>query len=119
VTSAALQGERVEIRGEIPGEAELIRIRDGVTAGSLVVRDDGAALFVERLWVEPEHRGYGLGTETARLVRAFAEAGTWNELHAWAPPNLGLAVYFWCRMGLRPLHGDGPNGGLAFVRTLR
>jgi GNAT superfamily N-acetyltransferase len=84
----------------------------------LRVIDEGDRLFIAELCIQPACRGYGLGTETARLVREAAEAGPWRVLRAWAPPDLGLAVYFWCRMGLRPLHGEGPDGGIWFERTV-
>ena len=111
-------GERVRIDGPLPGESILIRLSDGHAAGSLVTREDGASLVVERLCIEPAFRGYGLGSDAARLVRLAAERGPWNVLRAWAPPDLGLAIYFWCRMGLRPLHGEGPDGGLWFERDV-
>jgi hypothetical protein len=113
-----IAGDRVRIEGPVPGSSSLIRIRDGVEAGTLAVVADGDTLFVERLCIESEHRGYGLGTETARLVRRHAEGGPWRLLRAWAPPDLGLAVYFWCRMGLRPVPGEGPHGGILFERTV-
>ena len=45
-----------------------------------------------------------------------AAAPAYAEIKAWAPPDLGLAVYFWVRMGLSPLHGEGPDGGIWFER---
>lgn len=114
-----IAGERVAIRGRIPGDAVLVRLVDGVDAGTLFTRLDGEALFVEALVIASEYRGYGLGTEAAGLLREFAEAAGCIALTAWAPPHLGLSVYFWCRMGLRPLHGEGPNAGLRFERRLR
>jgi hypothetical protein len=52
--------------------------------------------------------------------RGRAEGVKGNPSRAlWAPPDLGLAVYFWSRMGLRPLNGPGPDGGIWFERVLR
>ena len=117
----SLAGERARIDltwdGEL-GEGTIRRLRDEVAAGLVELRGDGDVLFVARLEVAPAYRGYGLGTECARLIRERAERGEWRTLRAWAPPNLGLAVYFWSRMGLRPLHGEGSGGGLWFERTV-
>jgi hypothetical protein len=114
--AAQVRGERVEIAGEIPGHCGLTRVSDGGAAGELQTSADGEALVIERLCVEEGLRGYGLGSEAAALVRRAAEEGPWKVLRAWAPPDRGLAVYFWCRMGLSPLHGEGPDGGLWFER---
>ncbi|MDZ7726708.1 MAG: hypothetical protein U5Q44_00135 [Dehalococcoidia bacterium] len=86
---------------------------------SKLVEGDGS-LNVASLCVDKERRGYRLpGSEAARLlVDAAADAGYHARITAWAPPDNGLAVYFWYRMGLRALHGEGPNGGLRFERTL-
>lgn len=114
-----LVGERVRIEADGPEKATLVRISDGAAAGELVVEGDERVLTVRKLWIDPAYRGYGLGSETARLVREAAEASGCAVLRAWAPPNLGLAVYFWIRMGLHPLHGPGPDGGIWFERRLR
>jgi hypothetical protein len=116
MSPATLRGGRVEIDGELPGLCTLRRLDDGATAGELRTSADGATLMIERLCVEEGLRGYGLGSEAAALVRGAAETGPWTVLRAWAPPDRGLAVYFWCRMGLRPLHGEGPEGGMWFER---
>lgn len=112
-----LEGSRARI---VPGDgpATIIRLSDGAAAGCLDLEADGAALFVRALVIDPAYRSYGLGSEVARLVREAAERGAWQTLRAWAPPDAGLAVYFWSRMGLRPLHGDGPGGGISFERTV-
>ncbi len=99
-------------------QGTVVRLADEATVGSFSVEQmaEPAALFVETLLIEPEHRGYGCGSDAARLLRSYAERGPWQLVRAWAPPHLGLAVYFWSRMGLRPLHGEGPNGGIWFER---
>lgn len=112
-----LEGTRARI---VPGGdcATIVRIADGVDAGQLDIEADGSALFVRALVIAEAYRSYGLGSEAARLVREAAERGPWRTLRAWAPPDAGLAVYFWSRMGLRPLHGEGPDGGIWFERTV-
>ncbi|MBI2764615.1 MAG: GNAT family N-acetyltransferase [Chloroflexi bacterium] len=115
-----LKGERVRVGTAGAGGAHpLVRLRDGEPAGRLVLAAEGTALFVRELCVEPALRGYGLGSEAILLLREAAEACRWHTLRAWAPPDLGLAVYFWSRMGLSPLPGQGPDGGIWFERTLR
>ena len=47
----------------------------------------------------------------ALLLTAACDNAGVPLLRAWAPPHLGLSVYFWIRMGFSPLHGEGPEGG--------
>lgn len=112
-----LEGRRVRIE-EAEGECVVVRRATSERIGTLVIEDQGGVLFVRQLEIEPAARGYGLGSEVARLVRAAAEQGRWATLRAWAPPGIGLAVYFWSRMGLRPVAGEGPDGGLWFERRV-
>ena len=78
---------------------------------------DGAPV-IERLCIDEGARGYGAGSETAALLLETL-ARRHAVARAWAPPDMGLAVYFWIRMGFRPLAGEGPNGGLWFEQALR
>jgi hypothetical protein len=112
-----LEGQRISIiAGAAGGEMTVTRRADGSVIGSLLVEERDGVLFIEQLCIEPSARGYGAGSEAAHLVLdAAAEAG-YQIAQAWAPADLGLAVYFWFRMGLRPLHGEGPNGGLLLER---
>lgn len=75
-------------------------------------------LEILHLWVAPPFRGYGAGSEAAQLTIGAALGAGVRAVHAWAHPGLGLSVYFWIRMGLQPQHGEGPNGGLRFIRNL-
>jgi hypothetical protein len=68
--------------------------------------------------VEPAARGYGLGSEAAGLLRDAAARAGFATLRARSHPDLGLSVYFWTRMGLHPLVGPGPEGGIWFEREL-
>lgn len=114
-----LRGARVAIEAGDDGRARLVRLADGEDAGHLRLEADGDALIVQSLCVNEGMRSYGLGSEAGRLVREAAAAGGWRVLRAWAPPDRGLAAYFWSRMGFRPLHGPGPDGGIWFERVLR
>jgi GNAT superfamily N-acetyltransferase len=110
-----LEGERVRVD---LGAGEIVRLADSQRIGDVAWREEGGAFVVEKLSIDDAARGYGAGSEAARLLREYAAAEGWRTMRAWAPPDLGLAVYFWCRMGLRPLFGDGPNGGIWFERSL-
>jgi len=114
-----LTGARARIEDARDGTLRIVRLADGAPAGRIRLETAGPDLHVAALCIDVPARGYGLGSEAARLLREAAEAGPWDALTAWAPPGLGLAVYFWCRMGLRPLHGEGPGGGIGFRRELR
>ena len=114
-----LEGERVVIQaGAGPDDVVIVRRADGAVAGAATLgSESGGSLVIERLCIDTGMRGYGLGSEAARLVLDAATAAGYHEVQAWAPPDRGLAVYFWCRMGLRPVFGAGRSGGLEFVRA--
>lgn len=111
---------RLALRDATDGTITLtvLRSRDGVEAGTVVLRAEDAALVVDELAISEAYRGYGLGSDTAAMLRELAAEGGYGSLRAWAPPAIGLAVYFWVRMGLRPLFGEGPAGGIWFERRL-
>lgn len=113
------EGQRARLVAGEGGTLAVVRIRDCAEVGRIQLEDDGDVLTIRALCIEEADRGYGLGSEAARLLREAAEAGPWRRLRAWAPPDRGLAVYFWCRMGLRPCFGEGPDGGAWFERALR
>lgn len=100
------------------GRYAILRSRDGLSLGTVELEGSGTTLTVTSLCIDPSHRGFGAGSEAAALVREGAAEAGWEVMRAWAPPTAGLAVYFWLRMGLRPLHGEGPQGGLWFERRL-
>lgn len=100
-------------------ELAIIRRATGEAVGTVALfAASSGALEVLHLWVAPLFRGYGAGSEAAQLVIAAAAESGFPAVHAWAHPGLGLSVYFWIRMGLQPLHGDGPHDGLRFTRDL-
>ncbi len=114
-----LEGERVRIEGGVAdGRCAIVRRADDVAVGTLELESNPEELTVRRLCIEEPFRSYGCGSEAGWLVvRAAQEAG-FETISAHAPPDRGLAVYFWIRMGLRPLHGEGPDGGIWFERQL-
>ena len=111
-----MRGQRVSVVST--GKGIEVLDREGSRIGAVeLVRMDGDTLFIKTLCIDESRRGYGAGTETAQLLLKAA-AGNASMVRAWAPPDLGLAVYFWIRMGLQPLHGEGPDGGIWFERSL-
>lgn len=114
-----LTGERARVEAPGPdGTSVITRVADCTPAGRLCLEEQDGALFIRALEINPAMRGFGLGSDAARLVRDAAAAAGWPAIRAWAPPDLGLAAYYWSRMGLRPLHGPGPDGGIWFERVL-
>ncbi|MCA9821930.1 MAG: hypothetical protein KC470_04945 [Dehalococcoidia bacterium] len=108
---------RLELGSDGFGQVQLQA--DGRICGRFALSGDDDVLAIDILCIDEAERGYGLGTEAAQLLRDGAAAGGWAVLRAWAPPDRGLAVYFWSRMGLHPLFGERPGGGIWFERELR
>ncbi len=101
-------GVRYEVRRK--GKRDVI--------GEVAIDLSGEVPFIERLCIDEEARGYGAGSGAATaLLRSLARR--YAVVRTWAPPDRGLAVYFWVRMGFRPVHGEGPDGGLWFEQVLR
>ena len=90
--------------------------RDAV--GEAAINLAGEVPVIERFCIDEEARGYGAGSEAATaLLRSLRQR--YGAVRAWAPHDRGLAVYFWVRMGFRPVAGEGPHGGLWFEQHLR
>jgi hypothetical protein len=111
------EGERVRLEAAGDGVVSIVRRADGTAIGTLAVHVESDALVVDSLSIDAAYRGYGAGSEAAALL-VDAATGSYARIRASAPPHLGLAVYFWVRMGLCPLHGEGPGGGIWFERRL-
>ena len=113
-----LEGPRVRLESIRESEYAIVRAHDGEGLGRAVLAAEGDVLSIRELCIDPAHRGFGAGSGAAALIReAWAADGRWRTLRAFAPAGAGLAVYYWMRMGLRPLPGEGPAGGLLFERT--
>ncbi len=113
-----LEGPRVRLEAIGQGEYRVLRSSDGAPLGRLRLGEEGDTLIVRGLCIDEAHRGYGAGSGAAALLRdAWAADGRWRLLRAFAPAGAGLAVYYWMRMGLRPLAGAGPEGGLVLERA--
>ena len=118
-----IAGERVTLRRDDDADGDAIawaihRAGEREAVGRAEVAFAGGAPVIERLCIDEGARGYGAGSEAAALL-LDALARRHAVARAWAPPDRGLAVYFWIRMGFRPLAGEGPHGGLWFERALR
>ena len=109
------KGERFSLERGADG-ASVIRLSDGIAVGKLQLEVGDQALLVRALCIEEPFRSYGAGSEAALLLNRACDAAGVPLVRTWAPPDRGLAVYFWIRMGYRPLHGEGPEGGLWFER---
>ncbi|MYD28821.1 MAG: hypothetical protein F4X03_07915 [Dehalococcoidia bacterium] len=116
-----IAGEWVTLRkaeGEGVVRYEVRRRGQRDVVGEVSVDLAGDVPFIERLCIDEEARGYGAGSGAATaLLKALRRR--YPVVRTWAPPDRGLAVYFWVRMGFRPLHGEGPDGGLWFEQVLR
>jgi hypothetical protein len=98
----------------------LISGLEGEAMGLALVRLDspssGDATIVF-LGMQPERRYRGLGGEAGlaveRLVRERTGVG---RVYAGVPEGRGLAVYFWLRLGFRPLSiGEAPGAPLGLT----
>ena len=107
----SIPGQRVNLRATGQG-FDVVRLRDAATVGSVRLNVAAEELVVHSLCIDEPHRSYGAGSESARLLLEAAEAAGFVTVRAWAHPSLGLSAYFWIRMGLTPLHGEGPEGGI-------
>lgn len=108
-------GDRFRLQpGGEPGHVEIARIETGEVIGCARLEEHEGTVHIAALVVETPHRRYGAGSESAALLIDGLVAGGAKRVTAWAPPNVGLAAYFWFRMGLHALHGPGPGGGILY-----
>ena len=112
-------GTRVSLKGE-GRRAEIIDNETGNVIGRVVAAvGPGDLVEIESLSIDERHRGRGAGSEAFRLLLSSLEGGRWRTLRACAPAGMGLAAYFWMRMGFRPLFGAREEQRLVFERRLR
>ena len=112
-----VSGDRFRLEaGAESGHIDIVRIKDGVTVGQarVEVEADGDTAYIATLVVDEPYRRYGAGSESAGLLVDALISGGAGRVTALAPPDIGLAAYFWYRMGLHALHGPGPNGGILY-----
>jgi hypothetical protein len=112
-----LSGHRVRL--EVPddsGTSRIVRLADGSAVGTLSLESHGETPTIRSLCIDSAERSYGCGSEAGWLTVNAADAAGYSRLRAASAPELGLSVYYWIRMGLHPLHGPGPDGGIWFER---
>jgi hypothetical protein len=109
---------RLEAVDETGAELRVARLEDGEPVGRATIEVDGPALSITSVCIDETLRGYGAASEAARLLIGAATSGGFAVVRAFAPAGRGLAVYFWFRMGLHPLHGEGPEGGIWLERRV-
>lgn len=113
------EGERYRLQPGSPETAvDVVRLADGVTVGRFELEITRTDITIQSLCIDEPYRSYGAGSESARLLVQAAESAGFQRIRAWAHPRLGLSAYFWGRMGLRPLHGPGPQGGIWYEREV-
>ncbi len=89
------------------GSAALVSDPNGAAVGACIVGFDApveGAVSIPLVAVEPEQRYRGLGSEAALALEQHLRARLAAErIYAPVPDGRGLAVYFWLRLGYRPL----------------
>ncbi len=66
--------------------------------------------------VVPERRGFGLGSEAVRAMERSTEVQGCRLFRALVPVSMGLAFYFWLRLGYRPDRVEGQR--MAMIRCV-
>jgi GNAT superfamily N-acetyltransferase len=101
------------------GNGVLIGDRDGAAIGVAVVLQDvpsAACATLPFLAIDPARRFRGLGGEAGLALDAHLRGHGFEKVYAPVPDGRGLAVYFWLRLGFRPLRTPdwpGPLVGLS------
>jgi GNAT superfamily N-acetyltransferase len=96
----------------------LISDADETPIGLALVRLDAPAAgcaSVPLITIDPERRFRGLGGEAGIALDRHMRASGFEKVYAAIPDGRGLAVYFWLRLGFRPLttpEWPGPVTGL-------
>jgi hypothetical protein len=112
---------RVGLREESGSPGYVITDLRGEKVGSIdySVNDAG---WLDVRWIElaAQHRRWGLGAEAVRLLEVkTAERWGVKGVRAHVPRDVGLALYFWLRLGYRPEEeADGGRDAMAMVRQL-
>jgi len=122
----ATQEERATLGWEAGASILTItRPNEPTPAGAIAFTIEGDTLTVLRMEIAPEARGWGLGSEAVRQIERWAERERGlQRFEAIIPADLGLALYFWLRLGYRPAgeaeaawRRDGEQGTISMIRT--
>tara|TARA_B100000029_G_scaffold515013_1_gene620068 strand:- start:16101 stop:16526 length:426 start_codon:yes stop_codon:yes gene_type:complete len=98
-------------------EYKIFSKKSGLEIGVVVIKFEKETPIVMSICIEEAKRGYGNGTD-ALLTLLLDMAKSYKVVKAFAPSDLGLAAFFWVRMGFHPCFGKAPDGGLWFMRNL-
>jgi len=113
------------LRGRLARERHLrvaVIERDGRAAGVIAYRMRAPrrnAAMIELVATSPSEARRGTGTAAAALVQEFLRTEGVRVAYAPAPAVHGIDVYFWIRLGYRPLpRGEWPCAvdGVAWMR---
>jgi GNAT superfamily N-acetyltransferase len=102
----------------VSGDGVLVNDSDGSAIGlAIVLRDvpSASCATVPFLSIEPDRRFRGLGGEAGLALDRWLRSKGYDKVYAPIPDGRGLAVYFWLRLGFRPLtkpESPGPLIGL-------
>ena len=104
----------------VQSEALLISDADGLAMGLALLRPDAPEpgdATITFLAMQPERRYRGLGGEAGLAVEALArEKLGAKRVYVGVPEWRGLAVYFWLRLGFRPLSlAEAPDAPLGLT----
>ncbi len=95
--------ERMRVERSL--QARII-VRDGDDAGVVVYRVDApqrGSAIIEIIATPPKHARRGSGMSAAAAVEDELRAAGVRVVYAPAPAMHGIAMYFWIRLGYRPL----------------
>lgn len=125
-----LSGERIALRPPREGDREALsgwyeppaidrrpqvlvitRAGEDAPVGVIEYRRERSRLVFERVMEAPQARGFGYGLEAVRIIeRDAGERGRARRFEAEISPDEGLSLYFWLRLGYRPVawpRGEG------------
>lgn len=110
----------------VRGRRALVIERDGASVGIVAYaphRPRRGAAIIELIATPPEQARRGSGMRVAVLVEAILREARVRTVYAPSPERHGIAMYFWIRLGYRPLmRGEWPcaRDGVAWLmRDLR
>ena len=88
------------------GRHALVIERDGDAVGAVAYalhRPKRGAAIVEMIATPPEHARRGSGMAAATLLESMLRDAGVRTVYAPSPERHGIAMYFWIRLGYRPL----------------
>jgi GNAT superfamily N-acetyltransferase len=115
--AAVIAGSRVEVSVDAGGVATILRLPEREQIGEIGYRLSGERLVFEGMEVTPALRGLGLGSEAVRLLEGWSRRRGTLRCEALVPKSLGLALYFWLRLGYRPSNVD-EAGAFPMMRAM-